>query len=215
VHCLGGAALLCCGRALARLAGAGPQTREESLRSLLGSSHHIQDGISAAPGLSPARLTSGRAFVVLDRLLDQPTGGPLFLRRPEIAGVVVQALQDGQLRFQRYQLPAFVVMPNHVHLLVSPAVSNTIPSGRGWWRWPRNLLGRARRRAGARRQAESLTPLKQRSSPTGMWKLQRRSSSTNCAPAARGARKIVWNTGIDPARRQRSSLGSCSTSAAL
>jgi hypothetical protein len=48
-------------------------------------------------------MTSGRAFVVLDRLLDQPTGGPLCLRRPEIAGVVVQALQDGQLRFQRYR----------------------------------------------------------------------------------------------------------------
>ncbi len=71
----------------------------------------------------PARMTSGRAFVVLDRLLNQPTGGPLFLRRPEIAGVMVQALQDGQLRFQRYQLHAFVVMPNHVHLLVSPAVT--------------------------------------------------------------------------------------------
>jgi hypothetical protein len=40
----------------------------------------------------PARMTSGRAFVVMDRLLDQPTGDPLFLRRPEIAGVVVQAL---------------------------------------------------------------------------------------------------------------------------
>jgi hypothetical protein len=37
--------------------------------------------------------------------------------------VVVQARQDGQLRFQRYQLHAFVVMPNHVHLLVSPAVA--------------------------------------------------------------------------------------------
>jgi putative transposase len=71
----------------------------------------------------PARMTSGRAFVVMDRLLDQPTGDPLFLRWPEIARVVVQALQDGQLRFQRYQLHACVVMPNHVHLLVSPAVT--------------------------------------------------------------------------------------------
>ena len=37
--------------------------------------------------------------------------------------MVVQALQDDQLRFQRYQLYAFVVMPDHVHLLVSPAVT--------------------------------------------------------------------------------------------
>jgi len=37
----------------------------------------------------PARMTSGRAFVVMDRLLHQPTGGPLFLRRPAMPPVVV------------------------------------------------------------------------------------------------------------------------------
>jgi REP element-mobilizing transposase RayT len=36
--------------------------------------------------------------------------------------MVVEALRDGQSRFERYQLHAFVVMPNHVHLLVTPAV---------------------------------------------------------------------------------------------
>ncbi len=70
----------------------------------------------------PARMTSGQAFVALDRLLDQPGCGPAFLQRPEIARLVMQALHDGQFRFHRYQLHAFVVMPNHVHLLVSPGV---------------------------------------------------------------------------------------------
>ena len=72
----------------------------------------------------PARMSSGQAFVALDRLLDQPTCGPAFLQRPEIARLVVQALQDGQFRFHRYQLHAFVVMPNHVHLLASPGVTS-------------------------------------------------------------------------------------------
>ena len=61
----------------------------------------------------------------MDRLLDRSASGPLYLRRPEIAGLVVAALHDGERRFQRYQLHAFVVMPNHVHLLVTPRVVAT------------------------------------------------------------------------------------------
>lgn len=66
---------------------------------------------------------SGKAFVAMDRLLDRCAGGPLYLQRQEIAELVVDALQDGERRFQRYQLLAFVVMPNHVHLLVTPKVA--------------------------------------------------------------------------------------------
>jgi len=65
---------------------------------------------------------SGKAFVAMDRLLDCGANGPLGLRRREIAELVVGALQDGQRKFQRYQLHAFVVMPNPVHLLVTPKV---------------------------------------------------------------------------------------------
>jgi REP element-mobilizing transposase RayT len=72
----------------------------------------------------PARMTSGRAFVAMDRLLDQPAHGPMFLRQPEVARLVVQALRDGEVRFFRYKLHAFVVMPNHVHLLVTPRVNS-------------------------------------------------------------------------------------------
>jgi putative transposase len=70
----------------------------------------------------PARLTSGRAFVVMDRLLDRENCGPIFLRQPEIAGMVVDALHSGEVRFHRYELHAFVVMSNHVHVLVTPHV---------------------------------------------------------------------------------------------
>jgi REP element-mobilizing transposase RayT len=71
------------------------------------------------------RLTSGRAFVAIDRILDKTVSGPLYLRMPEIAGLVVACLRDGEQRFQRYQLHSFVVMPNHVHLLVTPHVVAT------------------------------------------------------------------------------------------
>jgi REP element-mobilizing transposase RayT len=63
--------------------------------------------------------TSGEAFVLMDKLLDKAATGPLYLKRPEIAELVVEALLDSDLRFHRCQLHTFVVMPNHVHLLAT------------------------------------------------------------------------------------------------
>jgi REP-associated tyrosine transposase len=68
---------------------------------------------------------SGKAFVAMGSLLDSGASGPLYLRRPELAEMVVGALHDGERRFHRYQLHAYVVMPNHVHLLVTPNVVAT------------------------------------------------------------------------------------------
>jgi putative transposase len=68
------------------------------------------------------RLTAGEAFVAMDRLLDRAKRGPMFLRQPEIAEIVINSLYDGEQRFGRYELHAFVVMANHVHLLVTPFV---------------------------------------------------------------------------------------------
>ncbi len=59
----------------------------------------------------------------MDRLLDTAKRGPLFLNRPEIAEMVVNAIYDGERRFDRYELHSFVVMPNHVHLLVTSLVA--------------------------------------------------------------------------------------------
>jgi len=68
---------------------------------------------------------SGKAFVAMDRLPDRGGSGPSYLRRPEIAQLVIEALRAGERTFHRYQLHAFVVMPNHVHLLVTPKVVAT------------------------------------------------------------------------------------------
>jgi putative transposase len=81
----------------------------------------------------PHRLTNGKAFVAMDRLLDAARSGPVYLRQPEIASIVMQALYDGQNRFGRYRLDAFVIMPNHVHLLVEARVPMA--------QWLRSLKG--------------------------------------------------------------------------
>ena len=67
-------------------------------------------------------LSSGKAFVAMDRLLDHARTGPLYLSRPEIAGIVVDSIHYGQEVLHQYTVHAFVVMANHVHLLITPSV---------------------------------------------------------------------------------------------
>jgi hypothetical protein len=71
----------------------------------------------------PTTLSSGQAFAAMDRLLDQTRAGPLYLRQPALADMIVEAIRYGASVLGHYTLHAFVVMPNHVHLLVTPAVA--------------------------------------------------------------------------------------------
>jgi putative transposase len=68
-------------------------------------------------------LNSGQAFVVMDRLLDEACSGPFYLRQPAVADMIVEAIQYNANILGHYVLHAFVVMPNHVHLLATPAVA--------------------------------------------------------------------------------------------
>jgi len=71
----------------------------------------------------PADTTNGgKAFLAMDSLLDQARTGPVYLRRPEIARLVVEAIRHGQEHLRFYQLHAWVVMPNRVHLSIAPHV---------------------------------------------------------------------------------------------
>ena len=63
-------------------------------------------------------MNSGQAFVHLDRLLDRPGAGPLYLQVPEIAQLVLSRILQGDTA--NYALHAWVVMPNHVHMLITP-----------------------------------------------------------------------------------------------
>ena len=63
------------------------------------------------------------AFAVMDRLLDEARAGAVYLRQPAVANMIVEAIHYNANLLGHYQLHAFVVMPNHVHLLATPAVA--------------------------------------------------------------------------------------------
>ena len=74
--------------------------------------------------------------------MDTARAGPRYLNRPGIARMVVEAIERGDAQLSHYQLHAFVVMPNHVHLLVCPCIE---PS-----RFLRSLKGFTAREANKR-----------------------------------------------------------------
>src|ERR1700681_687777 len=48
--------------------------------------------------------------------------GPSWLEQPRVAACVTETIRDGERVRALYALIAFVVMPNHVHLLIEPGV---------------------------------------------------------------------------------------------
>ena len=61
----------------------------------------------------------GEQFVHYDRFLDQASFGPLWLRNPQIAERVLFAITEAQ-RQKMLQVRAYVLMVNHVHVLLTP-----------------------------------------------------------------------------------------------
>jgi hypothetical protein len=55
-----------------------------------------------------------------DERLDGASGGPDWLRDSRVASVVVNGLLYGEPVRRFYQLHAWVVMPNHVHVILQP-----------------------------------------------------------------------------------------------
>ena len=77
-------------------------------------------------GSLPARIGSlekiesaGEAFAKYDHALDSGKVGPLWLKNPDIAASVVEALTKAHSR-NIFRLHAYVLMANHVHVLVTP-----------------------------------------------------------------------------------------------
>jgi putative transposase len=58
----------------------------------------------------------------MDRYLDTTRIGPQYLLRPEIAAVVTRSIQRG-VSLGHYELRAWVVMANHVHVLLLPLIA--------------------------------------------------------------------------------------------
>jgi putative DNA methylase len=89
--------------------------------------------------------TAGRRFADVDQALGRASSGPRWLSRPEIAACVVEALRYGENILKHYELAAYVVMPNHVHVVVRPktAIARITQSLKGFTgREANRLLGR-------------------------------------------------------------------------
>jgi REP element-mobilizing transposase RayT len=78
----------------------------------------LHDSLPSGRHFNGSGLTSGQQFACLDRLLDRQVCGPLYLKMPVIADIVTAAIRNGA--GSDYSLHAWVVMPNHVHLLMTP-----------------------------------------------------------------------------------------------
>ena len=64
-------------------------------------------------------LTSdGAKFVRTDRLLDAAPTGPKWLAEPNVAEAVIEVLLHGHKG--KYELGPWVLMPNHIHLILKP-----------------------------------------------------------------------------------------------
>jgi REP-associated tyrosine transposase len=70
--------------------------------------------------LRASTLPANRKFAVRDKFLDRARSGPRWLARPDIADVVRASILKGASELLQYDLLAWVIMPNHVHLLIAP-----------------------------------------------------------------------------------------------
>jgi REP element-mobilizing transposase RayT len=89
-------------------------------------------GFSTLPTLAVAT-----SFLQHDDHLDRSPYGPVWLQDPRVASMLRNALQYGETARQFYKLYAWVIMPNHVHVVLEPRVP--MP---GIMRWLKGRTGR-------------------------------------------------------------------------
>lgn len=65
-------------------------------------------------------LTEGERFVAIDHRLDRADSGPMFLGNPEVAAAVAETFHISSDQWKLFELFAWVIMSNHVHLLIQP-----------------------------------------------------------------------------------------------
>ena len=78
-----------------------------------------RSGYTAGATTSPATQDWFPKFEKLDAQLDLRARGPLWLADPEIADYAEYPIIRGA-ELRHYELHAFVIMPNHVHILLEP-----------------------------------------------------------------------------------------------
>jgi hypothetical protein len=88
----------------------------------------------------PEQATPGEAFRNMDRLLDMDNTGPVWLKDPRVATMVEDVLRLAQHERGLCEIGGFVVMSNHVHLLmkpIAPALGNVCNGSKGYPRGER------------------------------------------------------------------------------
>ena len=83
---------------------------------------HLHGSLPQALYAPPGKLSSGSAFVWMDQYLDQARSGPMYLAQEPMARLLVASLRRGVL-LGHYELGAYAIMANHVHVLLLPKVS--------------------------------------------------------------------------------------------
>jgi putative transposase len=78
--------------------------------------------LPARPDPTGVHPSPGHAFVASDHALDHCQSGSRWLEQPPIANLVAEAIQTGNRDKHFYELRAWVLMPNHAHLLILPKV---------------------------------------------------------------------------------------------
>lgn len=68
------------------------------------------------------RFSPGEEFRRADELLDRADTGPLWLKDARIAECVEATIRRGEGGLNHYSLHAYVIMSNHVHVLLTPHV---------------------------------------------------------------------------------------------
>jgi REP element-mobilizing transposase RayT len=64
--------------------------------------------------------TDAQQFVSFDRVLDRACIGPLWLKDPQVAEAAFRELCDAHLCKKLFRVRAYVLMANHVHILMQP-----------------------------------------------------------------------------------------------
>ena len=77
-------------------------------------------GSLPAERFSNSELSAGERFKETEKILDRAHSGPIWLKDPPIAQLVAAAILRGASELRHYNLHSYSVMPNHVHLLVTP-----------------------------------------------------------------------------------------------
>ena len=73
--------------------------------------------------LRNSKETPNIRFARAEVLLDRPNSGPLWLKEAKIAEEVEATLIRGSRELKQYLLWAYVLMPNHVHALITPRLT--------------------------------------------------------------------------------------------